>query len=902
MIPKLRFFYYSFYLIEKKYVGLLCNYITLSLNIFPMKKLIILIFFLPYFAFTQVIDNFNDGDFYQNPTWIGNDTSFVIENFQLRSNGPQATSNTIYLCTSNTLINNIEWSFLIDLKFNPTSSNIVRIYLTANQSDLTTATDAYYIEIGQTNQDYINFYKKINNIPTLLFTGTTAFANNVKVRIKVTRDNSANWCIFSDNTGGFNYISEGNNFTENSIISTSYFGLYCQYITPTRFNQYYFDDISISNIVIDTIAPLVNSIVAMNSNSLDVLFSEETDANTSENINNYQVNNGINNPVSATKDGTNKSMVHLFFNQSFAQDFVYQIDINNISDLKGNIMLPTIRNFSYHKPQLYDIVINEIMTDENPAPPILPASDYIELFNRTSQSINLNNWKIKLKDDLAFMTIGNITLLPDSFLILSDDGDIAALHPYCSNIFGFTTFAINNENVNISLADNFGNIIHSIYLTKLLYNDVGKQEGGWSIEQIDPNNPCGDINNWRASVDQKGGTPGKKNSVYTPNPDLIPPFLSRICVLNKYAIKLTFNEKMNAEKLQNIQAYEISNNLQISNFIIPPNEMNSIELHFNDSIKNQLVYYVTIMDTLTDCVGNSITLNTKEKFAYPSDPVVNDVIINEILFNPKDDGVDFVEIYNHSKNNIDLNKMYISSFDLNTNKIKSMYPVSYGCGTLFSGDFIVITTNPDKVKQQYFTESPNKFNKMNTLPSFNNDMGIVILSLSDSTIIDRFDYNESMHFPLLTNVDGVSLERINPDKPSQDKQNWHSAAQSVGFATPTYANSQYSEFLYLEDPITITPEIFSPDNDGYNDILNINYQFDTPGYSANVTIFNANGKPVKQLIKNELLGTKGNFIWDGIDDSNQKAIIGIYIIYIEIFDMKGNTKAYKKTAVLGGKF
>lgn len=354
--------------------------------------------------------------------------------------------------------------------------------------------------------------------------------------------------------------------------------------------------------------------------------------------------------------------------------------------------------------------------------------------------------------------------------------------------------------------------------------------------------------------------------------------------------------------LLNPQAYQISNNLNISNIIIPDIELNSVILQFNDSIQNQLVYTLSIKDSISDCAGNIIQTNSIYKFAFPSIPEVNNIVINEILFNPKDDGVDFVEIYNRSDKNIDLTKLYIASYDLNTNRLKSMYPLSIDCGTLFSKDYLVLTTNPEKVKQQYFTENPLKFNKMTSMPSFNNDMGIVVISMIDSTIIDRFDYNESMHFPLLSTVEGVSLERISSEKQAQDKQNWHSAAQSIGFATPTYQNSQYSNFLYLEDPITISPEIFSPDNDGYNDVLKINYQFGTSGYVANVQIFDSKGKLMKTLVRNELLGTKGNFIWDGIDESNQKAIIGIYIVYIEVFDMNGNTKSYKKTAVLGGKF
>ncbi len=869
-----------------------------------MKKLIILIFLFPCIVFSQVIENFSDGDFTQNPTWNGNDTSFVVDNFQLRSNGPQIASSKIYLSTINTMIDSTEWNFLIDLKFGPSSTNFVRVYLASDDLNLSNAANAYYIHIGQASgNNNISFYKKQAGISTLLFTGSTSFTSStsLKVRLKITHNNNGDWNILSDKTGGTAFVTEGNSFIDNSIASSSYFGFYCQYATASRYNLYYFDDVNIGNMVIDNIAPTVNSVLVNNINSLDVHFSEEVDEIASQDIMNYLVNNGIGNPISAVKDLTNKSLIHLNFAQNFISNTNYQINISNVTDLKGNVMLPISKSFSYYESKLFDIVINEIMTDQNPTSPSLPEADYVEIYNRSNLPINLNNWKIKLKDDAPFLNIGNISILPDSFLVLTSNTNINALSSFCSNIYGFSSFTINNE-TSITLADANGKTIHNVNYNKIWYNDVSKQEGGWSLEQIDPDNPCGESSNWRASVDLKGGTPGKINSVFSTNPDLIPPAIIRICVLNKYSIKVSFSEKMNPDNLGKSSVYQVNNNLTINSIVTASNELNTVVLIFNDSIQNQLVYTLNIIDTLTDCAGNFTAINSGGKFAFPIVSQANDVVINEILFNPKDDGVDFVEIFNRSNKNIDLSKLFISSLDPNTNKLKSMSPISDDCGTLFSKEYMVLTTNPEKVKQQYNTEFPFNFIRMNSLPSFNNDMGVIVISLSDSSVIDRFDYEESMHFPLLTIVDGVSLERINSEKLSQDKQNWHSAAQSVGFATPTFQNSQYSKFLYLEDPITIFPEIFSPDNDGYNDVLNIGYKFATSGYIANVSIFDAKGKFIKQLIKNELLGTEGGFMWNGIDDANQKALIGIYIVYVEVFDLKGNTQSYKKTAVLGGKF
>jgi hypothetical protein len=47
-----------------------------------------------------------------------------------------------------------------------------------------------------------------------------------------------------------------------------------------------------------------------------------------------------------------------------------------------------------------------------------------------------------------------------------------------------------------------------------------------------------------------------------------------------------------------------------------------------------------------------------------------------------------------------------------------------------------------------------------------------------------------------------------------------------------------------------------------------------------------------------MLGTEGYFTWDGLNDANQKASIGIYVIFIEVFNLEGKTSHFKKTCVL----
>jgi hypothetical protein len=319
-------------------------------------------------------------------------------------------------------------------------------------------------------------------------------------------------------------------------------------------------------------------------------------------------------------------------------------------------------------------------------------------------------------------------------------------------------------------------------------------------------------------------------------------------------------------------------------------------------LQYDIVYYASVNDTVLDCAGNPLPLQSSVRFAVPRMPDSGELVINEILSNPKGDGVDYVEIFNRSSHVFDFSDLNLASYDTLAKQITSPENIAPEGYLIFPGEYVVCTENAAMVKQQYSTPNPNGFAQMVSMPSYNNDEGIVVLCTPSQIIIDLLKYSADMTFPLLNSTDGVSLERINFNRPAYDKSNWHSAAESVGFGTPAYKNSQYSETTGDQGTITLSPEVFSPDNDGYNDVLNISYKFDEPGYTANITLFDAGGRLIRKLVQNELLGTSGVISWDGITDGNEKANTGIYIVYFEVFDLKGNMKGYKRSTVLATKF
>ena len=544
--------------------------------------------------------------------------------------------------------------------------------------------------------------------------------------------------------------------------------------------------------------------------------------------------------------------------------------------MAGNVSGTITADFSWFTPASFDIQINEIMAD--PSPTVgLPDFEYLELFNRTEAPVNLLGWKLII--GTTEKVFENVILEPGGFLIIADDEASGSFSGY-GGFYGFSSFALTNAGQLLVLKNTEDAVISTVRYSDEWYGDPVKIEGGWSLEQIDPENPCGGASNWKASENPSGGTPGSQNAVFGTNPDEIPPALSRVIIPSEGQLQLFFTEPMDSTGLSNPQAYLIDHDFgnPVSARAVAP-DYSSVLLLLPAPLQAGIVYSVSITGDFTDCAGNPADKNPSVEFGLTEAALSGDVVINEVLFNPKDDfvtGVDFVEIYNRSTKIINLGDLVLATEDDLTGEIASVKNISAEGFLLFPDEYLVLSINPDIVKQQYFTTNPDGFLKMESLPSYNNDTGVVILATKGLEIIDRFAYGEALHFPLLNSFDGVSLERINFNRPSEDLTNWHSAAEDVGFATPGYKNSQFGEIAEAVDPISLQPEVFSPDNDGTDDFLNISYQFDAPGNMGTITVFDARGRIIRKLVNNQLLGTEGVFTWDGIGDNNQKAPIGMY--------------------------
>jgi hypothetical protein len=717
------------------------------------------------------------------------------------------------------------------------------------------------------------------------------------MKIKVVRDASNQWTLFRDLSGtGNSYASEGS-ITDATFTTSSFFGIWVHQSTASFFQRHFFDDFEVKTYVPDITPPTILSVTATSANSVDVLFNEPVSLSTSQALTNYSVNNGIGNPTSAVRDVSNNALVHLTFANNFPNGITCTITINGVQDLSGNAISNGTATFSFYTALRYDIVIDELMAD--PTPQVgLPNNEWIELRNTTTFPINLQGWRISDASSTSG-PMPSFTLRPDSFVIVCASSSVAAMSAFGTTISVTSFPSLDNDADQLSLQDAGGKTIHALAYDISWYQNELKKDGGWSLEMIDTKSPCAGSSNWKASIHVSGGTPGKKNSIDAINTDATAPQLKRAYTTDNVTIILVFDEPLDSLSGAILANYSSDGGLTFISAVTIGPIFNMVQLKAATPLAANTVYTITA-NNIKDCKNNSIGAVNKARVGLPVDAAAGDWIINEILFNPKPNAYDFVEFYNKSNKIFDAAKLYIANRN-SSGVISSIKALSATPFYVFPGDHIVVTEDAANLALNFLVKNPGNVLVISSLPSFPDDEGDVIALNFQGNVVDEVKYKDDWHFKLIDNDEGVSLERIDPAGASQDETNWHSAASTAGYGTPTYKNSQYKLLNSINATIEVVPKVFSPDNDGHDDIASIQYQVTASGYVANITIFDAAGRPVHNLVRNGTLGLKGYWNWDGLDDKGNKLPVGTYIIFTEIFNLQGKKEKFKNTVVLARK-
>jgi len=541
----------------------------------------------------------------------------------------------------------------------------------------------------------------------------------------------------------------------------------------------------------------------------------------------------------------------------------------------------------------YAVVIHEIMAD--PTPVIgLPNTEYIELRNTTQQPINLLRWKIDNGTTTATITI-SYTLEPDSVVLLCARTQMTNFSD-SKNIIGLTSFpSINNDGDLITLKNAEGKTIHAISFETSWYNSGIKANGGWSLEMIDAFQPCA-LNNWSASIHVKGGTPGQKNSIRNELKNTESPLLLQCTALDAKTLLLRFDVPLDSQSLSNISRYTlIDDDITVRSANALPPLFNETTLNLNTQLDSNRIYTIEVKN-IASC-NRKNTSNFSIKTGLPKYPQKGDVVFNELLFDPEPGGADFIEIINTSNAIINVKQLKLSNrnTDGSINASTHAYENNFN---LFPFEPVVFTTDTIHLMKKWTNTRKDRLLQMKSIPSMPDDDGKLLLLNYAGEIIDEVHYDKYMHYPLLRNKEGVSLEKINYTTPSLQTDNWHSASASDNYATPTKINSQYKNQEENKSWIQIDQNIIHPDNNGLNDYLQINYQFDEPGTLLSVFLFNQQGEKMVTILNNLLCGRNGQFNWNGLNNQNNYLGSGIYILVADAFHLNGKRKRCKKVIAI----
>lgn len=732
----------------------------------------------------QFTDNFSDGNFTANPIWTGQTAQYIVNpSFQLRSNGLAATD-TITLSTPSTVINNAEWQFWFQLNFAPSASNFVQIYLVSDQQDLTGPLNGYYIKVGENlTGDGLDLYKQTGLTSTLVIGGLngTMATSGSQARVRVRRDAAGNWTMWADHAGGFAWVQEGSTVNDVSFTTTNYSGVYCRH-TSTNTTTYLFDDFYAGPYVIDVTPPTLTSATAISSTAVDVSFSEPVGLTSAQTAANYSANNGLGTPTSAVRDGADFSLVHLTFGTSLGNAVNYTLTVNSVADTAGNVMSgPGTDDFMWFVPdvpQARDVIINEIFADPDTAATNMPIGEFVEIYNRSPRIFDLAGWKFR--DAATTVTLSSHVLFPGDYLILCKSGDTAAY-----NAFGTTLVvslpALNNAGDQLGLRSPANLLIDSVAYDISWYQDAIKDDGGWSLELINPDDTCNVVSNWIASNDPDGGTPGTQNSVFSNSPDVTPPQFVSLVITSPNTIQVCFDESMDAALFGDVTNYSIDHGMgnPVAASVIAPGNT-CVDLTLSSAILDDTLYTITFTG-LADCPGN-VAPTFSQTFLQAGPASVHDVLINEIYADPDSaatnmPGGEFIELYNASTRTFDLAGWTFSD---------ATSPVTLGNYLLAPGQYVVLAKAADTAALSLFGPVIAV-----SLPSLNNGGDQLGLRSSDGTLIDSVEYDISWYQDATKDDGGWTLERINPFDTCSFTGNWIASNDPDG-GTPGTQNSVFS--------------------------------------------------------------------------------------------------------------
>ena len=452
-------------------------------------------------------------------------------------------------------------------------------------------------------------------------------------------------------------------------------------------------------------------------------------------------------------------------------------------------------------PARNSIVINEINYQPSDS-----STEWIELYNRSSDTINLRNWKVAdgNSDQNGFagpktFCSTSYFMKPGDFVIVGKDSGLF-VQKYgltASRAFFTSNFpSLNNSGDIVGVLDSSLNTMDSLRFEPSWGGALNR-----SLERRFPDSSGLSPSNWATSLAVDGGSPGMANTVIPPNQDLVLQSVFTSPVFPSTGQVYKINVSVKNEGLMTSYPFQLElfriiaqDTLYLTNQSFGPLlPTATVMAEFQDTAitSGQITMLHVSMPGDESPENNSFVKSIV--FRSPSQAV----IINEINYLPSSASTEWVELYNRSQHSIDLKKWLIAD----EASFTSPKVISNSSVSLPPNGFLVIARDSILFRNRFPGPIPTIF--MTTLPSLNNSGDQLVLFDSTRSVVDSLYYDARWGGDL-----DVSLERIAPDSLSYLESNWQSTSSSQG-GSPGTINTitplPFDAAVFPSD-ITLTPE------------------------------------------------------------------------------------------------
>lgn len=652
--------------------------------------------------------------------------------------------------------------------------------------------------------------------------------------------------------------------------------------TATRDRLLWIDDVMVQGVFIhDTEPPVPVSVTALRANLLQIIMDEEADLSfvTEGNI---TLEGGL--TIREVKRST-PTVYQLHLDGLILNRHPEVLHIGNLCDLAGNCITDLSLSFIPVYAVTGDIVISEIMADPTPSHG-LPESEYLEITNRTGDSLFTGGMFLIAGRDTVFLPARWVR--SEERIILCSAANEKAFLQY-GHVMALSSLpSLNDDGEVLVLRDGCRTLIHAVHYIPAFLGDGARSGGGWSAELTDLDTPFNEPEAWSPSSDPSGGTPGRVNSIEKTAIDYSCPQVVAIWPLSTDTIAVLFDETImfsggGAWLADGRETYPAVSGDPADHLVL-------IRLH--DALAPGTVCSVIIPSHVTDFAGN-VPSTTELRTGIATDPMMGDILFNELLPDPADGCVEYIELYNNSGRIFDLSRLSIANSYSTVATPPTKIPRQ-----LLPGSYVALTQDRGKVLDHYPCADGLSLYVADRLPALRNDKGTVVLYDRSLNIIDRVDYSDDMHLLFLTGTKGVALEKVSPSLSSDVPGNWHSASEACGWGTPGAPNSVTVTISEEAKGLTLSSSRVSPDGDGYEDVISVNIFPGGEGNVISVTVFNDRGYPVRRLAERFAAGSGAHFIWDGTTDSGSRLPAGLYMIIAESYNAAGSSGRWKAVCAL----